>query len=142
MRAIGRAMYDVISADGTVQDLIGTHGGAPAVFDQDSAPSDYTQGLAQVEPYVVMPGAIDHDPELDLDGLEGVTMAVLIYGPGTATVEPLAEAVAAALEWGLPEANVEGVILHGVEVSGPTAIEPTERSVGRTVQVEVEFTRS
>ncbi|MDX1540525.1 MAG: hypothetical protein R3349_03885, partial [Geminicoccaceae bacterium] len=98
MREIGKAMFDILSQDATIAGLVGTYEGAPAVFDMDSAPDGYGQDQDQVPPYVVMPGAISHDREADLDGGAEAAMQVLVYGPSPAQVEPLAERVAELLE--------------------------------------------
>lgn len=119
MSAVTQAIYNVLVADGTLVGLLGTYGGAAAVFTTDPAPGD------ALLPYIVTAGEASQTP-WDTKTTRGRQLwrDVRCYAAAsgsTATVEAIAERVRALLH--RQEITIAGFGWIWCECSGPIALD-------------------
>jgi len=133
--SVGQAIYTALAASSDVTTRLATWHGSPAIFTLDDAPDDAPR------PYVVSPAALERVRDLDLDDppLQSVSRQVFIFGdrpdPG-GDLDVLADLAATALE-GL---SIEGAVMSGVQVAGPTGLDPSRQDYGRSITVDAFFT--
>lgn len=133
MSAITDGFHALLSGDATLQGLIGSYGGQPAVFTTPRIPSETTY------PAIRTWGEVDRPRALDLDGqLHEFTRQVWVHALDTGD----SDAVDAAAErvrdlFTADGLAISGVTITGRSVSGPVESETDDESYARVVTVRV-----
>jgi len=127
-----KALYDTLSADGTLTAMLADYHGGPAIFTTDPPPGD------AVLPYIVTAGAVAAEP-VDTKTTQGrtITRDIRCYSAASgsaAAVEQIAERVRALLHRQALE--IDGFVWIWAECSGPIAADEQD-AYGRIVTVRM-----
>ena len=132
MSVITAAIQDLLAGDGTLEAMLSTYGGEPAVFTVDPAPGDADL------PYIVTAGDVSVAP-FDTKTTRGrtITRDVRCYASASGsamTVEAMAERVRALLH--RQELTIAGFVWVWAECTGPIAADERD-AYGRIVTVRM-----